>query len=33
MIIPYGSLIAKAADPIDINSFGQRPPSGLAFAR
>lgn len=33
IIVTYGSLIVKAADPIDIDSLGQRPPCRLAFSR
>ena len=33
IIITYSSLIAKAADSIDIKSFGQSPPCRLAFPR
>ena len=31
IIVADHGLIAKAADPIDINSLGQGPPRGLAF--
>jgi hypothetical protein len=33
IIVPDSGLIAKAADPIDIKSFGQRPPCRLALPR
>jgi hypothetical protein len=33
IIITYSGLIAKAADSIDIKSFGQSPPCRLAFPR
>jgi hypothetical protein len=33
IIVAYGGLIAKAADPIDIQIFGQRPPRTLSFVR
>jgi hypothetical protein len=31
IVVADSGLIAKAADPIDIESSGQRPPCGLAF--
>ena len=33
IIVADSGLIAKAADPIDINSLRQGPPGGLAFPR
>ena len=30
IIVSYGGLIAEATDPIEIESFGQRPPRRLA---
>ena len=32
IIVAHRSLIAEAADPIDIDSSRQRPPAGLAFS-